>query len=301
MAPICNMEASVFEDKHRKAVDATSNKSTTIIPTKVTIHMMLRFMFWSISLFSAAKLFFSTMIGVCVLHDVVWNRVFRSGSGYMWEVEDREAAVIVKRFISERNVLLRNKWATKKKDQQMTATACHGVESEQKQVQIRQKYFCAGSLNHWDIVWCFVKIRATTIYYQTWEERKDLSISSRLSLALLVPSGVKERKRRLFFFMLSLSSSFHAKSERVLIGNRLSSHSHLVQTGSIREGFLFVPRWWFGQDVWWIKKSSSWIDLIAEPAHEWHTDVVLVSEVFAPWVWCESYCTTCEMTKQTIP
>lgn len=44
IAPICMTEASVLEERQRNAVDATSSSKTTMMPTKVTIHMMLRFM-----------------------------------------------------------------------------------------------------------------------------------------------------------------------------------------------------------------------------------------------------------------
>lgn len=43
-APICKIEAKVFDDKHLKAVDATKRKRMTMMPTKVTIHMVLIFM-----------------------------------------------------------------------------------------------------------------------------------------------------------------------------------------------------------------------------------------------------------------
>ena len=44
IAPICKIDASVLDDKHRKAVDATNRSKITIIPTKVTIHIVLKFM-----------------------------------------------------------------------------------------------------------------------------------------------------------------------------------------------------------------------------------------------------------------
>lgn len=47
IAPICNIDASVLDDKHRNAVDATNSNKITIIPTKVTIHIVLRFIFGS--------------------------------------------------------------------------------------------------------------------------------------------------------------------------------------------------------------------------------------------------------------
>lgn len=44
IAPICKTDANVLEERHRNAVEATRRSKITIIPTKVTIHMVLRFM-----------------------------------------------------------------------------------------------------------------------------------------------------------------------------------------------------------------------------------------------------------------
>ena len=44
IAPICKTDANVLEERHRNAVEATRSSKITMIPTKVTIHMVLRFM-----------------------------------------------------------------------------------------------------------------------------------------------------------------------------------------------------------------------------------------------------------------
>jgi hypothetical protein len=63
IAPIWRTEANVFEDKHLKAVDATRRNRMTMIPTKVTIHIVLIFMMDDIcvmSLFDEERLMSQT-------------------------------------------------------------------------------------------------------------------------------------------------------------------------------------------------------------------------------------------------